>query len=195
MSTIFSNKIVYKDMRTVYGLVHPITNEVFYIGETKDVKKRYAAHLRTSGSGNELKDSIVKEIREVYKLKPICIIFQDGIQTKEESVKIETEYIKLHKHLGYKLVNMNEGGNKPPSQAGRVYDDSFGRKLLEASSRKKTVYQYDKDMNIVSEFISVREAGRITGIDHRSIAEVANGSNPKRHRAGGYYWKYNKEIE
>ena len=177
-------------MRVVYGLMHPITKEVFYIGETKNLKKRIYQHFSRSVTDNKSKCEIVRDIIDNLKLKPDVIVFQENIQTKEESEAYESNMIKLHKSLGYRLTNMNEGGNKPPSQKGVKLN--HGRRILETSKRKKTVYQYSKDMQYVGEFISVREAGRQTGIDHRSIAEVANGSNPKRHKAGGYYWKYNK---
>jgi hypothetical protein len=42
----------------------------------------------------------------------------------------------------------------------------------------------------VNEFEGVRQAYRMTGIDHRSIAAVAAKVNKSRKTAGGYVWEY-----
>lgn len=48
------------------------------------------------------------------------------------------------------------------------------------------VAQYDLHGNFINEYISMAEAERITGINHRNISLVANG---KRKTAGGFIWK------
>jgi len=73
---------------------------------------------------------------------------------------------------------------------GKFDTNLFIKFELSRKVRMKKVLQIDKEGNIVAEFEGVREAGRITGIDHRSIAEIANGSNKKRHTAGNFKWKY-----
>lgn len=51
----------------------------------------------------------------------------------------------------------------------------------------KQVFQYDINGVLIAKFGGVREAGRITGIDDKSISKVALG---QRKTAGGYVWKY-----
>jgi group I intron endonuclease len=51
----------------------------------------------------------------------------------------------------------------------------------------KPVYQYDKNMNLVKHFLSVREAERKTNIHSSSIARCCNNSVKT---AGGFIWKY-----
>lgn len=53
----------------------------------------------------------------------------------------------------------------------------------------KKVAQISKDGNVVNIFDGVREANRVTGIDHRSISQVASGSKIRK-TAGGFKWKY-----
>lgn len=53
-------------------------------------------------------------------------------------------------------------------------------------NRAKSILQIKKD-KIVSEFGSILEAQRKTGIDHSSISMCCTG---KRHTAGGYKWIY-----
>ena len=50
---------------------------------------------------------------------------------------------------------------------------------------KRTVYQYDKNNNLIASYESVNEAFRQTNIRH--ISECATG---KRKTAGGYIWSY-----
>jgi hypothetical protein len=47
----------------------------------------------------------------------------------------------------------------------------------------------DKNGNFIAEFESTRMAGKITGVNYRSIANVANGRVGTK-TAGGYIWKY-----
>jgi len=61
--------------------------------------------------------------------------------------------------------------------------------LKSKSVNKKQVHQINKQNELIQTFDGVREAGRITGIDHRSISAVASGSKVRK-TAGGYKWKY-----
>jgi predicted GIY-YIG superfamily endonuclease len=168
--------------------MHPTTNNIFYVGETANIKRRFTEHLCRL-ERNENKWAEVQSIKS-QGLKTILVIFETGILTKDEAYNKEVQYIAQCKFQGHKLTNMNDGGHsQPPSTRGKKLN--HGHKILASTPLKKTVYQYDKDLNLINQYISVREAGRQTGIDHRSISEVANKSNPSRHRAGGYFWDYN----
>ena len=52
----------------------------------------------------------------------------------------------------------------------------------------KSVTQLDKNGKVINTFKSIREAGRMTGIDSSGIAKCCKG---KRKIAGGYCWRYN----
>lgn len=70
------------------------------------------------------------------------------------------------------------------------FDISFFEKESKCRKAKmKKVRQIDLVGNVIEEFDGVREAGRRTKIDHRSIAAVAGGSKI-RNTAGGYKWEY-----
>jgi predicted GIY-YIG superfamily endonuclease len=167
--------------------MNPTTNNIFYVGETVNIKRRFTDHLCRIEK-NKNKYAEVESIK-AQGLKPLLVIFETEILTKEEADIKEGQYISQCKFQGHQLTNMNDGGNKPPNTRGKKLN--HGHKILASTPLKKTVYQYDKDLNLINQYISVREAGRQTGIDHRSISEVANKSNPSRHRAGGYFWDYN----
>lgn len=58
-------------------------------------------------------------------------------------------------------------------------------------NRAKKVIQMDKDKNIIEIYKSTMEAERFTNIDRGSISKCCNG---KQCTAGGYIWKYKKEV-
>jgi group I intron endonuclease len=51
----------------------------------------------------------------------------------------------------------------------------------------KSVIQYDKDMNFISEYISIRDAERKTNINRSNISKCCK---EKVKSAGGFIWKY-----
>lgn len=53
------------------------------------------------------------------------------------------------------------------------------------NKRTCEVIQISKDGNVLNEYDSIREAGRITNISNQSISACVNG---KRKTAGGYLW-------
>ena len=70
------------------------------------------------------------------------------------------------------------------------FDPSKIKQKAEALKvRCKVVQQLDLNGNLIAEFEGVRIAGKKTGIDHRSISQVAAGSKIRK-TAGGFKWKY-----
>ena len=57
--------------------------------------------------------------------------------------------------------------------------------------KKKPILQYTKDGEFVKEWNSMCEAARELSINQSSISQCANG---KKKSAGGYIWKYKKEV-
>lgn len=53
--------------------------------------------------------------------------------------------------------------------------------------RKKKVVQLDLSLNFVSEFVSVSQAARKTGLSKTTISRVCRG---ERESSGGYIWRY-----
>lgn len=72
------------------------------------------------------------------------------------------------------------------------------KKLKRKKSCKKTasipkkhwnkVFQYDKDLTFIQEWLSARHASRTLKINYSSIRECSIG-NPRRKTAGGFIWK------
>ena len=51
----------------------------------------------------------------------------------------------------------------------------------------KSIVQYDKDNNIIKEYISISEAGRTSGVKKSNIQQMLSGSSKS---AGGFIWRY-----
>ena len=179
--------ICFMKTHTVYALVNPTNNKPFYVGETTNLNKRLSNHFSCYKSESKEKNEYIKNLLE-NGIKPKVEILSYNIETKEKAVEIETYYIGLYRKLGFELFNKNNGGNKPPLQIGKKTIEQK-RKYVIVSPLKKAVIQYTKNMEFVKEFIGVREACRITKIDHRSIAQVAAGSKIRK-TAGGFKWQY-----
>ena len=54
----------------------------------------------------------------------------------------------------------------------------------------RPVAQIDRNGNVVRVFPSIIEASQVTGVNRSSISAVCLGTNPKRHTAGGFYWRH-----
>jgi predicted GIY-YIG superfamily endonuclease len=179
--------ICFMKTHTVYALVNPTNNKPFYVGETVNLSKRLSNHLSCDKTESKEKNDYIKALLQ-NGVKPKVEVLSYNIETKEKAVEIETYYIGLYRKLGFELFNKNNGGNKPPLQIGKKTIEQK-RKYVIVSPLKKAVIQYTKKMEFVNEFIGVREASRITKIDHRSISQVAAGSKIRK-TAGGFKWQY-----
>lgn len=103
-------------------------------------------------------------------------------------------------------------GKPKPSDFGEkrsklFYTDEWRKKLSEASKGKsrgkgisknkgrispnkdkgKSILQYDKDMNFIKEYQSIKEASKMLNIKQPCISECLR---EKHKTAGGYVWKY-----
>ena len=74
------------------------------------------------------------------------------------------------------------------SQKGKIAQnkkETIEKKI--ASSHKKTIIQYDMQMNVIREWESLRAIGRKYGFNISNISANANG---RKRSAYGYIWKY-----
>lgn len=172
-------------MHNIYTISNPKDESVFYVGSSSNIKQRFARHI--NDKSNPEKWAVVYDILNSGLRPKFDIIFKTDDYELAEFV--ESEYIELYKFRGHILTNRNNGGNRPPSQKGNFYSPERKLKSFEASVLKKKVEQLDKSGNVVNVFNGVREAYRLTGIDHRSISQVAAGSKIRK-TAGGFKWRY-----
>lgn len=95
-------------MRYIYKLIDPETNDIKYIGQTNNIKRRYNDHI--SSSFNENSDSYnTYKARWIRKLKskdllPLIEIVEECVDLIQSNIR-EKYYIEKLSIEGYKLTN------------------------------------------------------------------------------------------
>lgn len=91
---------------------------------------------------------------------------------------------KIHKG---DISSCCKGRQKKANNYVWKYKDE-GEFILTSLSRKgKNIIQFDKQMNIIKEWESIKEAATELGIQRGDISMVVKGRNKT---AGGFIWKY-----
>jgi group I intron endonuclease len=88
------------------------TNEG-YVGVTNNIKRRFSEHLNDSKKRND-KNPFFGRVLQKHKDEIIQTIIFQGT---EEGCYLLEELLRPIKNIGW---NANKGGNKPPSQLGRI---------------------------------------------------------------------------
>lgn len=94
----------------IYIIKNPLTNEVFYVGQTmQDLKTRLSGHISEEGGVNKEKSNYIKEIiaqgqspiiQEVETIHTTCYIDKASVHERENY------WIKYYKGIGCKLLNL-----------------------------------------------------------------------------------------
>lgn len=100
----------------VYGLIDPRTNEIRYIGESKDIETRYANHLsgyRRSAPITSVGRFLVRWLRELNSggLRPeLKVLFDLPDSTKKDRLEMEERAIDMYRELlGQADLNLKGG--------------------------------------------------------------------------------------
>jgi hypothetical protein len=103
----------------IYGLRDPITNEVRYVGATKNmIEERLKSHIKYAK--NEKHTSyLCRWIRKLLRLNIIPIPFIIEYTTKESWAIKEKYWIRQLKNDSCRLVNWTEGGTGGDTRQGR----------------------------------------------------------------------------
>ena len=193
---------------SVYKLTFP--NNKVYIGMTsREPKKRWNYGFGYKKNKNMFSDilkygwkNIKKEIIEEYESKEVAY---------QKEIDLIKEYQSINDKYGY---NKSTGGIA--SKKGTKMSDSNKKMLLqrlkgnkyhlnklhsETTKQKLSLIQKGQHRSVKTEFpkkqvicietqniyFSIAAAERDTGIGHSHISQVCQN---KRHKAGGYHWKY-----
>lgn len=163
----------------IYKLIDPRDNNVKYIGKTFNLKKRLSEHISEAKTRKGMKTKKENWILKLISLglKPIINLIAEVPTTEYEYW--ETFYIKKHKdEFEVKLLNWDENGAGMKNKL-----KSFSQKGL----RNRKIIQYDLNGRQITTFKSLREAERLTGINHGNISKVCN--KIYKH-SGGYIFRY-----
>ena len=171
----------------IYTLKNPTTNNIRYVGQTNNPKRRLDRHVTNSMS---LRDNrhISNWIRSLN-----IIPIMDIIETCDYSVRNEREkyWIDYYKSQGYDLCNLSNGGagagigNK--NCLGRIISNETRIKISNANKGKihnksnnkggkpKTIYQYNKENNLIAVYKSIEEAVKATKFNRVTIRRNIQG--------------------
>ncbi len=93
----------------IYSLDCPITGEPKYVGQTVNLKGRFANHIHSYLSKDKnKKNSWIKSLKK-KELEPILTVIEEC--SSEELNFWECHYISLYRSWGFKLKNHDMGGS------------------------------------------------------------------------------------
>jgi group I intron endonuclease len=133
-----------------------------------------------------------------------------GNKNKKMSDETRKKMSESAKNRNFKLVLSDDTKKILSEKAKERFEKDFERERLRVSNKKyedskteeqkkhdiliqnpKSVLQYDKDMNLINEYLSLREAERITNVSRSNIIKCCKN---KVKSAGGYIWKYKSDF-
>lgn len=163
--------------RWIYLLIDPRDNSKKYVGMSKDPNKRLKDHIYDSKRERTKKGNWIRKLVN-NGLKPILVILEE---TDVENCAYWEEYhIKKLIGEGNVLLNYDDKG---VGTCGK-----FNKENLEKikKNRGNKIIMYDLNGIQIKEFESLREASRITGINHGNISKCCSG---KFKHTGGFIFK------
>lgn len=151
----------------IYGLYDPRNNELCYVGKAIDLHKRLLAHISVAKGGEISPKSnwIRALIDEGYE--PTIVSLEETDESNWPIV--EQKWIADCHSKGIVLVNILEGGDTPPSWAGKKQSPEHIQKRVEARQKNNSYSHSDE----TKKKISKNRKGKATG--------SANGFYGKKH--------------
>jgi hypothetical protein len=117
----------------IYGLIEPITNEIKYIGKTKqELSKRLYAHIHESKNSNTKKNKWIKSLTNKNlkpKIEEIDIVSESNWEFWEQY------WISQFKAWGFELKNTDEGGKGQSSEFMKKNNPMFKKENREKISK------------------------------------------------------------
>ncbi len=183
------------------------------IDKSVNYKNNWLKYIRKNGLLDKLKIEIIEECdynilneREIY-----WINFYKGVGLKLTNSTLGGHGIRGYKHTEISKHLISERSKKPRKKMSDIARKNISKSLIGnkrhfgklhsietrkkiSNSRKgsiamnrKTVYQYDKSLNFIAQYDSVKEAQLITNASN--ISSVCNG---KRKYDKNFIWSYDK---
>ena len=177
----------------IYTLKDPNTNEIKYIGKTKNLKNRLQRHHQNNYLQHWWTHKNIW-LNKLIKNNQKAIIEELDIGDENNINSLEIYWIAQFKQWGFNLTNITEGGDGS-NWTNKKHSEETKIKCKMNHPYRKPIIQYDMNMNIINEYVSLRDVERETGIDRRHISKCCR--NLKSYKtAGGFYWKFGiKTIE
>jgi len=163
--------------RWIYALKDPRDEHYKYVGMSKNPDKRLKEHISDSKRETTKKGNWIGKLIKLGLL-PILIILEET--TIDECGYWEEYHIKNLINEGNDLLNYDDKGVGTANGLKKETIDKL------KSFNTKQIIRYDLNGIKVDEFKSLREAARITGINHGNISKCCSG---KFRHTGGFIFK------
>jgi len=166
----------------IYALKDPNTDKIRYIGSSNNPDKRLKEHISDTKREKTKKSNWIKKLLKNNQ-QPILEILEKTSISEFEA--LEKKHIEQQESLGNKLLNFDVYGK------GNVLKKTKEQKEKLRLKTGHNVFQFDLNGNFINKFNSLREAEKVTGINHGNISKCCN--NIFKH-TGGYIFKKNNDF-
>lgn len=164
----------------VYGLIDPITNELRYVGYTKNLKQRITSHYTPSAlSKKRHRNHWLKSLLAIGKKAEVIVL--EKYYTKFEACQAETELIEYYRWIGCNLTNQILGGEGGATRIGYKNSPEMQAKIAAGNRGQKRSKEAKEKM---------RQAKLGT---KQSPETIAKRANKQRGRPGGMAGKKQSE--
>lgn len=153
--------------------------EIYLIAKYKSNQRKYGYNISSGGesrSGTKLTEDHKEKIRKGNLGKKVSEETRKKLSKSSKRLWSNPNFVEYMRAI-------NTGKN----------NKMYGRQMTVEQKMKtsKQVMQFDKDGNLINEFISIHEANSITNVCRDSISKCCKG---KFKQAGGYIWKFKEDF-
>lgn len=164
-----------------------------YIGVTEEYKQRAYRHSRNRKREKYKHLLLYKWMNTVIEEDNEKVLFKiiEENHTKSSAFLREIELIQEHKDKGLNVLNMSDGGKGPKGHIPWNKGLIFKKEKEKKPSRKKEVYKYDSDNNLLIVYTCLVEAGNRENVSPTSVGEWCRKTKIPRNN---FKWSYTKLV-
>lgn len=196
----------------IYSLIDPFTNEIRYVGKTKNLEKRFRHHINNSKKRNYHSANWIKSLL-IKNRKPKIEILEEC--TKDNWEEREKYWISYYRKT-YDLTNILDGGNGGATygRLGKKWSKEHRNNYIKSRTGLKTtvskegkekrykgllnyyeknktpVYQYNIEGKFIKEWNSAVDAAYNLNLNPSNINKVCR---QERKKCGNFTWSFNKK--
>ena len=162
--------------------------EVELIAKHKSNQREYGYNIANGGNATGTISTEMKfKMSLAKKGKPLSEEHRKKLSIAQKGRKV-SDYNKAKVIEAHKGKPLSEETKRKISLAHK--GKKGNKKTLEKmrDARRKNVYQYSLDNQLIRVFTSVREVERVLGIENSQISRACNGKQATSH---GYIWRFN----